>query len=51
MSAKLMEYFNTNQPKLGTLSTANKAGKVDVAHFGSPRMIDEQTIVMGISQI
>ena len=50
MSAELMEYFNTNQPKLGTLSTANKAGKVDVAHFGSPRMIDEQTIVMGIGQ-
>ena len=46
MSAKLMEYFNKT-PRLGTLSTANKAGKVDVAYFGSPRMIDEKTIFMG----
>ncbi len=50
MSTELMQYFNTKQAKLGTLSTANKAGKVDVAHFGSPRMIDDNTIVMGISQ-
>ena len=50
MSVKLMEYFNTNQARLGTLSTANKAGKVDVAHFGTPRMIDEKMIVMGIGQ-
>lgn len=50
MSAKLMEYFNANQAKIGTLSTANKSGKVDVAHFGSPQMIDEQTIVMGIGR-
>lgn len=50
MSAKLMEYFNANQAKIGTLSTANKAGKVDVAHFGTPQMIDEQTIVMGIGK-
>ena len=50
MSAQLMEYFNANQPKLGTLSTASKSGKVDVAHFGTPRMIDEKTIVMGIGQ-
>jgi hypothetical protein len=50
MSAKLMEYFNTTQASLGTLSTASKAGKVDVAHFGTPHMIDEQTIVMGIGQ-
>ena len=50
MLAKLMEYFNANQAKVGSLSTANKAGKVDVAHFGSPQMIDEQTIVMGIGK-
>ena len=50
MSAKLMEYFNTNQARLGTLSTANTAGKVNVAHFGTPRMIDEKTIVVGIGQ-
>ena len=46
MSAKLMDYFN-KMPRLGTLSTANKAGKVNVAYFGSPRMIDEKTIFMG----
>jgi hypothetical protein len=46
MSAKLMDYFN-KMPRLGTLSTANKAGRVNVAYFGSPRMIDEKTIFMG----
>jgi hypothetical protein len=46
MSEKLMEYFN-KMPRLGTLSTANKAGKVDVSYFGSARMIDEKTIFMG----
>ena len=50
MSTKLMEYFNTNQARIGTLSTANKAGQVNVAHFGTPQMIDENTIVMGIGQ-
>ncbi len=47
MSAKLMEYFN-KQPRIGTLSTAGKDGKVDVAYFGSPRMIDEKTVVMAV---
>ena len=47
MSDKLMEYFN-RQPRLGTLSTADKNGKVDSAYFGSPRMIDEKTIFMGL---
>jgi hypothetical protein len=46
MSKKLMEYFN-KQPRLGTLSTADKNGKVDSAYFGSPRMVDEKTILMG----
>jgi len=41
-----MDYFN-KMPRLGTLSTANKAGKVNAAYFGSPRMIDEKTIFMG----
>jgi hypothetical protein len=40
MSAKLVDYFN-KIPRLGTLSTASKAGKVNVAYFGSARMIDE----------
>ena len=47
MSAKLTEYFN-KQPRIGTLSTAGKDGKVDSACFGSPRMIDEKTVVMTV---
>ena len=42
-----MEYFNS-QPRLGTLSTANKEGKVDVAYFGSAQMTDEKTVVVGL---
>jgi hypothetical protein len=41
---ELMEMFN-KFPRIGSLSTANKEG--DVAVFGSPRMIDENTVVMG----
>jgi hypothetical protein len=47
MSAKLMEYFN-KQPRIGTLSTADNDGKVNVAYFGSPRMVDEKTVFMGL---
>lgn len=46
MSKQLMEYFN-KQPRMATLSTADKNGRVDAAYFGSPRMVDEKTIVMG----
>jgi hypothetical protein len=46
MSAKLMDYFN-KMPRLGTLSTASKEGKPNVAYFGSARMIDEKTMFMG----
>jgi hypothetical protein len=49
MTSKLMEYFNKS-PRIGTLSTADKAGKVDSAVFGSPRMTDEKTVVMGLGQ-
>ena len=49
MSDSLMEYFN-KQPRLGTLSTADKNGKVDVAYFGSPRMVDEKTVFMGLGK-
>ena len=48
MSAKLMEYFN-KQPRIGVLATAGKDGKVDIAYFGSPRMVDEKTVVMAVS--
>ena len=47
MTGKLMEYFN-KQPRLGTLSTSDKNGKVNSAYFGSPRMVDEKTIFMGL---
>jgi len=49
MSQELIQYFN-KQPRLGTLSTADKNGKVNVAYFGSPTMIDEKTIVMGLGK-
>ena len=46
---ELMALFN-KYPRIGTLSTANTEGEVNVAVFGSPRMIDENTVVMGIGQ-
>ena len=49
MSAKLMEYFNKN-PRLGTLSTSSKDGKVDVACFGSSHMVDEKTVVISMAK-
>ena len=49
MSKELMEYVN-KQPRLGILSTADKNGKVDAGYFGSPRMIDEKTIFMGLGK-
>lgn len=47
MSEKLMKYFN-KQPRLGTLSTAGKDGKVNVAYFGSPIMTDPKTVFLGL---
>ncbi len=47
MSAQLMQYFN-RAPRIGTLSTASKNGQVNTACFGSPRMIDEKTVVMSV---
>ena len=49
MADKLMDYFNRTD-RIGTLSTANKDGEVDTAVFGSPRMIDSKTVVMGLGQ-
>jgi hypothetical protein len=46
---ELMELFN-KYPRIGALATANKEGDVNVAVFGSPRMVDENTIVMGIGK-
>ncbi len=47
MGKSLMEFFN-KQPRLGVLSTANKAGEVNSGYFGSPRMVDEKTIIMAL---
>ena len=49
MASKLMDYFN-KQPRLGTLSTSSKNGKVNSAYFGSPYMVDEKTIIMGLTK-
>jgi Pyridoxamine 5'-phosphate oxidase. len=49
MSGKLMEYFNRS-PRIGTLSTADAQGRVDTAVFGSPRMIDDRTVIMGLGK-
>jgi len=46
---ELMALFN-KRPRIGTLSTADKTGEVNVAVFGSPQMIDENTVVMGIGE-
>jgi hypothetical protein len=45
----LMKLFN-KFPRIGALATANKAGDVNAAVFGSPRMVDENTVVMGIGE-
>ena len=44
-----MDYFNKS-PRIGTLSTADKAGNIDSAVFGSPRMTYEKTVVMGLGK-
>jgi len=49
MSKKLMQYFN-RQPRLGVISTSGKDGKVDCAIYGSPRMIDENTVLVAMAK-
>ena len=49
MPSKLMDYFNKS-PRIGTLSTADRAATVDSGVFGSPRMTDEKTVVMGLGK-
>ncbi len=46
---ELMEMFN-KRPRIGALATSNKEGDVNAAVFGSPRMIDENTVIMGIGE-
>jgi hypothetical protein len=46
---ELMELFN-KRPRIGSLATASIKGEVNAAVFGSPRMIDENTVVMGVGK-
>jgi hypothetical protein len=46
---EVMQLFN-KRPRIGSLSTANNKGDVNVAIFGSPQMIDENTVIMGIGE-
>ena len=46
---ELMEMFN-KYPRIGALATANREADVNAAVFGSPRMIDENTVIMGIGE-
>ncbi|MDD1719553.1 MAG: pyridoxamine 5'-phosphate oxidase family protein [Methanoregulaceae archaeon] len=49
MTGKLMEYFN-RQPRIATVSTSGRDGKVDVAVLGSPNMTDEKTVVAAVGK-
>jgi len=49
MSERLMEYFN-KVPRVVTLSTADKNGIVNVACFGSPKMLDGKIVFMGLGK-
>jgi hypothetical protein len=48
MAEKLIEYFN-KQPRLGVISTSSKDGKVDSAVYGSPQMVDEETVIVALA--
>jgi len=44
---QVMKMFN-KKTRIGVLATSNKNGDVNAAVFGSPRMIDEDTVIMAI---
>ncbi len=44
---QVMAMFN-KKTRIGALATTNKNGDVNAAVFGSPRMIDQDTVVMAI---
>ncbi len=46
---EVMDFFNKT-PRIGSLSTADKNGNVNAAVFGSPQMINKNTVVMGIGK-
>jgi hypothetical protein len=49
MTGKLMEYFN-KKPRLGIISTSSRDGKVDSAVYGSPQMIDDNTVIVALAK-
>ena len=46
---QVMQMFN-RKSRIGALATTNKSGDVNTAVFGSPRMIDEDTVIMAIGE-
>jgi len=44
---QVMEMFN-RKSRIGALATASSSGDVNAAVFGSPRMINEDTVIMAI---
>lgn len=44
---EVMRMFNKKN-RIGVLATSNKNGDVDTAVFGSPQMIDRDTVIMAI---
>ena len=43
----VMKMFN-KESRIGALATSNQSGDVNAAVFGSPRMIDDDTVIMAI---
>jgi hypothetical protein len=46
---EVMDFINKT-PRIGVLSTSNRSGEVNSAVFGSPRMVDKDTVLMGIGE-
>ena len=44
---EVMKMFN-KETRIGSLATTNRNGDVNAAVFGSPRMIDQETVIMAI---
>ena len=47
ISKEIVEIVN-KPGRIGTLGTANKQGQPNVAYFGSPRLMEDGTIIMGL---
>lgn len=45
----MVEYFN-KQPRIGVISTSGQDGAVDCAVYGSPQMLDENTVVVALGR-